>query len=96
MLVAKKAYTIQENGQITLPIEFRRKYGLKKGDIVVFKETEEGLLVSPREAMVVQLLDELGEALREKGISLDDLIESGREIRGQMVREQYGIEPEHD
>ena len=46
--MAKRLYTIQENGQVTLPIEFRQKFGLKKGDVVVFKETEEGLLISPR------------------------------------------------
>ena len=27
-----KSYTIQENGQVTLPIKFRQKYNLKKGE----------------------------------------------------------------
>lgn len=59
----KKASIIQENGQITLPKEFRRRFGLKKGDIVVFRETKEGLLINPREALVVRLLDEISNAL---------------------------------
>jgi antitoxin PrlF len=92
--VAKQAYTIQENGQVTLPIEFRRKYGLKKGDVVIFKETDDGLLISPREALAMKLLDEIGEALEERGIDLDELIESGREIRAEMLKEQYGIDAE--
>jgi bifunctional DNA-binding transcriptional regulator/antitoxin component of YhaV-PrlF toxin-antitoxin module len=48
MLVAKNASIIQENGQVTLPTELWRRYKLKKGDTVVFKKTEEGLLISPK------------------------------------------------
>jgi AbrB family looped-hinge helix DNA binding protein len=96
MLVAKKTYTIQENGQITLPIEFRRRYGLKKGDVVVVKETDEGLLISPKEALVMKLLDEIGEGLKARGITLEELIESGREIRGELIREKYGLDPDAD
>ena len=89
MLVTKKTYTIQENGQITLPVEFRRRYNLKKGDIVVFKETDEGLLISSKEALVMNLLDEIGAGLKAKGLTLDELIESGREIRQEIYEEQY-------
>ncbi len=89
MLVAKTVYIIQENGQVTLPIEFRRRYNLKKGDAVIFKETEEGLLISPKEALVLKLLDEIGEELEARGISLDELIASGREIREEIYEEKY-------
>jgi AbrB family looped-hinge helix DNA binding protein len=90
--MAKKVYTIQENGQVTLPIEFRKKYNLKTGDAIVFKETEEGLVISPREAQVMKLLDEIGDALKEKGISLDEMIASGEEIRKELIREKYGLD----
>jgi AbrB family looped-hinge helix DNA binding protein len=89
MLVAKKIYTIQDNGQVTLPIEFRKKYNLKKGDAIMFKETEDGLVISPREAQAMKLLDEIGEALKGKGITLDELIEDGRKIREDIYQEKY-------
>ena len=92
MLVAKNVYIIQENGQVTLPIEFRRRYNLKKGDAVVFKETEEGLLISPKEALVMNLLDEIAEGLEARGITLEELIESGREIRQEIYDEKYAAE----
>lgn len=92
MPVAKNVYIIQENGQVTLPIEFRRRYKLKKGDAVVFKETEEGLLISPKEALVMNLLDEIAEGLEARGITLDELIESGREIRQEIYDEKYAAE----
>ena len=41
---------------------------------------------------------QVNEALREFGVTLEELIESGREIRGELLREMYGIDPdaEHD
>ena len=92
MLVAKNIYIIQENGQVTLPIEFRRRYNLHKGDAVVFRETEEGLLISPKEALVMKLLDEIDEGLKAKGITLDELISSGRQIREEIYNEKYVAE----
>lgn len=40
-------YTITEKGTVTIPAEIRRKYGLKKGSIVEFVETDEGILLVP-------------------------------------------------
>ena len=94
--MTKKAYTIQENGQITLPVEFRKKYGLKKGDVVFIKETTEGLVINAREAQVMNALDEIGEALRAKGITLEDLIESSQDIREAIAREKYGLDTAND
>jgi AbrB family looped-hinge helix DNA binding protein len=86
-------YTIQENGQVTLPKELRREYGLRKGDTVVFERTDEGWIIRKDEPDPMKLLDELGEVLAARGITLDELIASGRGIRGEIVREQYGMEP---
>ena len=92
MEVSKKAYTIQESGSITLPAEFRKKYNLKAGDEISFIETEDGLLINAREALINKLLKELGDALREQDITLEDLMESGRELRGGLLKELYGID----
>lgn len=89
-------YTIQENGQVTLPKELRREYGLRKGDTVVFERTEEGWIVRKDEPDPMKLLDELGKILAARGVTLDDLIAAGRDIRGEIVREQYGMEPVDD
>ena len=89
-------YTIQENGQVTLPKELRREFGLHKGDTVIFERTAEGWIVRKDEPDPLKLLDELGEILAARGVTLDELIASGRDIRGEIVREQYGVEPEGD
>lgn len=48
MPVAGKSSILQANGQVTLPGEFREKYGLKKGDETVFREIAGGLLIDAR------------------------------------------------
>lgn len=89
--MASRLSLMQEKGQITIPAELRRKLGLKKGDLVAFVETEAGILITPREVITTEALDRIGQALSEKGISLEELIDSGREVRGQLVKERYGL-----
>ena len=66
----KRTYIIQENGQVTLPLEWRQKYGLKKGDVVIFTETDDGLLISPRVALAMKLLDEIGDVIPSVQVKL--------------------------
>ena len=87
-----KLSKVQEKGQVTIPVEIRRKWNLKKGDLVGFVETEEGVLIRPQEVIAMQALDKLGDMLEEKGISLEELIESGRDIRGEIAKEKYGLD----
>jgi AbrB family looped-hinge helix DNA binding protein len=91
---APKLSVVQAKGQVTIPVEIRKKLGLEKGDLVAFVETEQGLLITPQEVIAMDALDRIGEALNRRGISLEELIESGREIRGQLLEEEYGIEAE--
>lgn len=87
-----KRTRVGEKGQITLPIEVRRKLGVKKGDTVDFTETDGGYLLTSKTAIDLQALDEIGAILREKGITLEEMSESGRAIRGELIKELYGLE----
>ncbi len=87
----RKLVRVQEKGQVTLPADVRRKLGLKKGDLVAVTQTPDGVLITPQEVIAMKALDRLGNILREQGLSLDELIQSGREIRGRMVKDKYGI-----
>lgn len=89
----KRTYSIQENGQVTLPMEWLRKYGLKKGDLVSYVVNEDGsLTVVPRVALAMKVLDEIGDALKAKGITLAQLMADGRDIRGDILKDKYGID----
>ena len=93
-MAALKLSVVQEKGQVTIPAEIRKKLGLKKGDLVAFVETEQGVLISPQEVIASEALDQVGRILREKGLTLEELMESGREIRGKLVEDEYGSEAE--
>lgn len=51
-------------------------------------ETEQRVLITPQEVIAMDALDRIGEVLRQRGIRLEELIESGREIRGQLLEEE--------
>lgn len=92
----KQTYIIQENGQVTLPYEWREKYGLKKGDIVSFVETDQGLMVVPRVALAMELLDEIARELKKAGVTFEQLMEDSEKIRQELYEEKYDKEGRED
>jgi AbrB family looped-hinge helix DNA binding protein len=82
---------VQERGQVTIPQEVREKLKLKKGDLVTFVETEHGYVVQPVEVVIHAALDAIGDGLRDKGVTLDQWIENGRRVRGQLLKGKYGL-----
>lgn len=83
---------IQEKGQVTIPRKIREKLKLKRGDLVIFVETKDGVLVKP--ASVVSddtLRKEVAAAVRSvreqfkeySAEEIDALVEAAlREARG--------------
>lgn len=88
----RKLVRIQEKGQVTLPTEMRKKLGLKKGDMVAMIETDDGVLITPQQVLATKAWDRIGSVLREQGLSLEELMESGREERAAILKDRYGIE----
>lgn len=70
---------------MTLPADLRRKLGITKGDLVAVDEADGGLLITPQEVLATQALDEIGEILRSQGLTLEELIESGRAERAALL-----------
>lgn len=87
---------IQAGGQLTLPVEAQRRLGLAEGDLVAIADTPSGLLVEPRKVAALRALDEIADMLEQEGATLEELIESGREIRGALFKEKYGIDAGDD
>ncbi|MDP1779591.1 MAG: AbrB/MazE/SpoVT family DNA-binding domain-containing protein [Anaerolineales bacterium] len=85
---------IQEKGQVTIPTKIRKKLNLRKGDMVMFVETEAGVLIQPAEVLVSQALDKIGESLRADGITPEKWNKRSRDIRKQLLEEMYGLKVE--
>lgn len=95
-MTATNLIRVQEKGQVTLPAAARRRLGIKKGDFVAVTETADGLLIKPQAIIAATDIENMRRILAAEGFSLDELIESGREIRGEATREMYGIDPDSD
>jgi AbrB family looped-hinge helix DNA binding protein len=87
----RKFVRMQEKGQVTIPTEIRKKLGLKRGDLVAVMETPDGVVITPQQVLVTKAFDRIGDILKEQGLSVDELIASGREIRSDLLQETYGI-----
>ncbi len=85
-----RTFPIQANGQITLPQEWRDKYGLTEGDTVAIFETQDGgLVVLPREAVGLAALERLRKGLMERGVTIEQLLKDGEQIRQEIYEEKY-------
>ena len=80
-------------GPVTLHARIRKNLGIKKGDLVSVTETPEGVVITHQKVVASKEFDEIEAILNEHGLTLEEIIESGREIRGELLREMYGIEP---
>jgi antitoxin PrlF len=87
----RKFVRMQEKGQVTIPTEIRKKLGLKRGDLVAVMETPDGVFITPQQVVAAKALDSIGDILKEKGLSLEEVISSGRELRTDILQETYGI-----
>ena len=83
----RKLVRMQEKGQVTIPTEIRKKLGLKRGDLVAVMATPDGVFITPQQVVATKALDSIGGILKEQGLSLDELIASGRHARGDILQE---------
>src|SRR5687768_1222513 len=90
-MIDRKLVRIQEKGQVTLPTEIRKKLGSKRGDLVAVMETPDGVFITPQQVVATKALDSIGDILKEKGLSLEEVIAQGRDIRSDLLQETYGI-----
>jgi AbrB family looped-hinge helix DNA binding protein len=82
----RKLVRIKQKGQVTLPSGMRKALGLKEGDLVEVTRTADGLRITPQEVVAMHALDEVERVLQEKGITLADVMASGRESSGELIQ----------
>jgi AbrB family looped-hinge helix DNA binding protein len=77
--------------QVTIPIEIRKKLGLKEGDKVIFMEKSGDIVLmnSNRLAFEEFQRDMAGEAVRVGLTSEDDVADLVKQIRGKMWKAQH-------
>jgi BRCT domain type II-containing protein len=96
MVTKQEKSRIQENRQGTVPTVVRRASSTTTNKRSPRTSAAGSAVSASDKEKVLRALDEIGEALREQGLTLEDMIERGREIRGQLIEELYGIKVDED
>jgi len=85
---------VQEKGQVTIPRDLRRKLRLRKGDMVTFIETSQGVVIRTIGQAVQELQDALHKRLAQRGQSLEALLAASQELGGNQALHQFGLDDE--
>ena len=76
--------------QLTLPRSVCEALGVQPGDRLVLELVDGKLVVEPQRVRAMEALRAIQQAFAESGISEEELLESGRQIREELFREKYG------
>jgi AbrB family looped-hinge helix DNA binding protein len=81
---------VDAEGNLTLPMELRESLGLQIGDTLKVMQTDDYVLLIPKRLLVPEFAEYMSKLLAEKGLTVDDLLASGEEIRDELFQERYG------
>ena len=83
--------TLRDRRQITLPRKVCEELGIEPGDHLELQISESGdaLIIRPSRMVALDALRAIQQALAESGITEEELLESGRQVREELVREKW-------
>ncbi|HWP43605.1 MAG TPA: AbrB/MazE/SpoVT family DNA-binding domain-containing protein [Blastocatellia bacterium] len=91
----KKAISIarlSENGQITIPDEYRRALALSTDSSVVLVQVGDALVVAPYDDALAAVTSRLEAQMKDAGVDLEELVDAAKEARAEIAREEFGEE----
>jgi len=80
---------VRRRGVLTLPAEFRTKYGIQPGDTFHLVDLDGVFVLTPMVSMVPELAREIERVRLEAGLSTEELLNSLREQRERYHQENY-------
>ena len=74
----------------TIPAPLRERLGLRQGSELIVIAEDDRLLIYPRRAQQLEaILKRIGAALRDRGITLEELLADSRDLRADVFRREY-------
>jgi len=70
---------VSSNGQITVPVEIRRKLNIKEGDKIIFLENANGDIILQNSSRIAIIEAQFG--LKDVKVSEEDILQDIMEIR---------------
>ena len=81
--------SLREKRQLTLPASLCHELGLEAGDLLDASIEGDKIIIRPRRKAAVDALAEVRRAIRESGVTLEELVDGGREVREELFKEKY-------
>jgi AbrB family looped-hinge helix DNA binding protein len=83
---------VTSKGQVTIPVEMRRRLGIKDGDKVVFMEEGNRIVIANAAMVALKEVQEAfgGEAERLGLRNGQDVVDMVKEVRREMWEERHG------
>jgi antitoxin component of MazEF toxin-antitoxin module len=85
----ERTVVLRPRRQLTLPGDVCRALGIQPGDRLVVEVKNEVLIARPQSRVALAALDAIRKAFAESGVSEEQLLESGRQIRDELFAEKY-------
>lgn len=85
---------VQEKGQVTIPRSIRRQLNLKKGDLVTFVSTENGVVIKTLDLAADDLFTSLVKTLQARGIKLEDVITRSQKVSAGVLVKEFNLLPD--
>lgn len=80
----------QDRGVITIPQSVRERLGIKKGSTIAFVENDEGRVeIRVVEDAFIAAIDEIGDALKERGMTMAQWLAAGSKNRKKLFKQLY-------
>ena len=78
---------VRQRGTLTLPAELRDRYNIEPGDTYRVLDLDGIFVLTPMIPMVPELAQQIEQARRDAGLSIDDLMTALREQRTRYAAE---------
>jgi AbrB family looped-hinge helix DNA binding protein len=85
---------VQEKGQVTIPRDIRRQLKLKKGDLVTFISTENGVIIKTLGSAADDLLVILGKRLNSRGIKIEQVLTRAKTTGSVQLMTEFNLSQE--
>jgi AbrB family looped-hinge helix DNA binding protein len=85
---------VQEKGQVTIPRNIRRQLNLKKGDLVTFVSTENGVVIKTLDLAADDLLAVLAKTLQARGVQIVDVLARSQKVGADALAKEFNLRTE--
>jgi AbrB family looped-hinge helix DNA binding protein len=80
---------LRDRRQVTIPRAVCEELGIRPGDRLELRMEDGALIIRPSRVAALEAIRAIQQALEEAGVTEEELLESGRQIREELYREKY-------